>query len=377
MQENDARFTAGSELSGFPGATHGRRDAAHGNLTIVGLLNVILRRRGLVLLCATIPALLLAVPRFFTSRVYTATAAFTPRSRSAATPSLSGLAAQLGVAVPTGDQTNSPAFVERLLRSRQILGRVVAARYPLPGAPTRTGTLAEIYSIERSDSLTRRDAAIEQLRRNSRTDVDAKSGVLTLHVTSLTPALSAALGNRMIEEVNRFSLESRQSQASTERQFAEQQLGAARAALQQAEDRLRDFEQRNRSYDLSADLRLERERLQRSVIFRQQLYTSLSQNYEQARLDEARDTPSLLVLEPAEQPVHPDPRGVVKGAVLGFLGGVLLGVLLAFGREYFANMARDESSDIAEFASLRGSVIDDVLHPWRPIARRLRPTRGS
>jgi uncharacterized protein involved in exopolysaccharide biosynthesis len=111
-----------------------------------------------------------------------------------------------------------------------------------------------------------------------------------------------------MSEVDSFNLKSRQSQASQERRFTEQRLTQAQADKRQAEDELQAFLQRNRDFRSSPQLSFAYDRLADNVSLRQQLYTTLAQSYEQARIEEVRDTPVITIVEPPMLPARPDPR---------------------------------------------------------------------
>src|SRR2546428_650042 len=108
-------------------------------------------------------------------------------------------------------------------------------------------------------------------------------------------ALSGLASELGLALVNTFNLERRQSRAAQEKRFVETRRTEARDELQVAEDRLKSFLERNRDYRNSPQLVFDQERLAREVALRQQLLTSLSQAYEQARIDEVRDTPVITV----------------------------------------------------------------------------------
>jgi uncharacterized protein involved in exopolysaccharide biosynthesis len=51
------------------------------------------------------------------------------------------------------------------------------------------------------------------------------------------------------------------------------------------------FLQANRQWANSPDLTFQHDRLERDIALRQQVYTTLVQSFEQARISEVRDTP--------------------------------------------------------------------------------------
>ncbi|HEX5830509.1 MAG TPA: hypothetical protein VFY16_05970, partial [Gemmatimonadaceae bacterium] len=150
-----------------------------------------------------------------------------------------------------------------------------------------------------------------------------------------------------------------------------------RAELRAAEDRLQAFLQRNRVYRSSPELVFEFERLDREASVRQQLVASLTQAYEQAKIDEVRDTPVITMVERPEIPVRADRRLLLQKALLGLAVGVVLGILLVLLRHYLPGGGASASDEAAEFAALRREAIDDLTHPWRPITRLLRGRRAA
>ena len=85
-------------------------------------------------------------------------------------------------------------------------------------------------------------------------------------------------------------------------------MGEVRRDLQEAENRLAGFLKVNRDYQNAPDLRFQYDRLNREVSIQQQLFVSLAQSFEQAKIDEVRDTPVISVVEAPEVPARPDSR---------------------------------------------------------------------
>jgi uncharacterized protein involved in exopolysaccharide biosynthesis len=355
------------------GASRARGPAA-GDLTLVGLLNLTLRQRRLIVLCAAVTLVLGAGVRLLLPRTYTATSSFMPQSRRA-TPSLSGLAAQFGLALPGVDPGQSPAFYSDLVKTRPILSDVAAGRYEVhTRSGLETAALADLLQVKVKDSL-RREEVIARLRKIVAVDVALKTGVVELRVTTRYPALSAQLNRRILELLNAFNLQTRQSQAAQERRFTERRLGEVAVDLRQAEDKLQAFLQRNRDYRNSPQLNFEYERLAREVAMRQQVYTSLAQALEQARIEEVRDTPVITIVENPEAPVRPDPRGLAKTGLLALLAGAVIGVVAALGRESVTSGVAAQDRQWLEFAALMQGVATDIRHPLASLGRLLRRER--
>jgi uncharacterized protein involved in exopolysaccharide biosynthesis len=90
------------------------------------------------------------------------------------------------------------------------------------------------------------------------------------------------------------------------------------------------------------------DRLSRQVNMRQQLYTSVTQSYEGARIEEVRNTPVITLMEPADLPAQPDPRlALLKGMLAGLVGlglGAFLAAVLHASRGVFSTIRRESSN---------------------------------
>lgn len=289
--------------------------------------------RILIASAVLLGAMLGVISGLMRPRTYTSSAAFMGASSSMSPAGLSGIAAQFGVRIPTGDATQSPQFYHDLVRSRALLDSVVGSRfqYRAEGA-IRTGTLEELLGATGSSPGIRRENAIAALDATTSTAIGRETGVIRVSVSTVSPQLSAAVVDRMLELINEFNLKTRQSRAAAERRFAEARLSAVEAQLRAAEERLAAFRRENRQYLNSPELIGQSERLQRDVATRQQVYTSIIQAYEQARIDEVRDTPVITIVESPYVPVRPDRRGLLRLAILGGVLGLIAGMVVALGQ---------------------------------------------
>src|SRR5205814_260548 len=157
-----------------------------------------------------------------------------------------------------------------------------------------------------------------------------------------------------------FNTKRRQTQAAVERQFIEARLAEVRDEVATAEERLARFLRTNRLFQTSPELGFEHDRLDREVMLRQQLYTSLVQAYEQARIDEVRNTPVIVVVEQPRRPVKPESRGLLVKALVSLILTFLLAIGAAFGIE-FGRLARSQDPEgFLRFADARAHAVSDV-----------------
>jgi len=326
-----------------------------GDLRVIDTTLVLLRHGRLVLGLPLLLATIVVIVSLLQARTYTAAGAFAPQAASNLLARFAGVAAQLGVAVPTQQATESADFYADLLRSRNVLSELVHARYTRGRGPEATeGTFIELSRVRGADSADREDRAIRRLSRALSVSVKPRTGVVSFQVTTRDPILSRQLADRTLEVVNRFNLERRQSRAGAERRFVETRLADAERDLRGLEDRLQAWLQQNRDYKDSPRLLFEYQRLSNEVTLKQGVVTTLAQAFEQARIDEVRDTPVLTVVEDPVVPTRPNSRRTVAKAVLAMVFGAGLGVLLTALRERFDRLGANRPGFLTEARRVLG-----------------------
>jgi uncharacterized protein involved in exopolysaccharide biosynthesis len=352
--------------------------APAGVLSPVGLLNALLRRRGSILLLGILlPAVATLLSRM-RPLTYTSTASFAPHSRRASTSNFSGLAAQLGLNVPSGDASQSPAFYVNLLTSREILGAVVDSAYTFQHRNRVVrSTLADFLAPREERPLRKHSEAVRRLTDAIDVRQEPRTGVVSFGVRTVSPDLSRQVAERLISQLNEFNVSNRRTQAVVERQFAARRLDEMRGELRAAEYDLQSFYQRNRDFRNSPELVFQEDRLRREVTLRQQLYMTLAEGYEQAKIDEVRDTPVISVVERPNLPIRPDARGTVTLGVLAFLVGTLIGIVVAVARELFTRSRAAQIDEFVEFDALRRAAVEDLKNPLRPIRRALKRRQST
>jgi uncharacterized protein involved in exopolysaccharide biosynthesis len=348
-------------------------DAANDEISLLAVINVLLSSRWKIVMTGVALALLLVGVGLLQRRHFTAQASFVPQSR---TPqSASGLAAQFGLTLPGQRGDESPAFYTELLQSRGVLRTAALTQYA--SARSRAGrpgpaTLVDAYQKPGKPTEMRVDETIKRLRKDVGSSVSAKTGMVTLNVTADSARLAQEIAARMLQLLNQFNLDRRRSQAAEERRFTQARVSEVKAELRVAEDRLQYFLQTNRDYANSPSLRFQQERLASDVALQRQLFTTLSQAFEQAKIDEVRDTPVITVVETPEVPVRPDSRRLVLKAFAGLVAGSLLGMLVAVIQAMTNAQRVHRSEEFATYTTLKREALADLKRPWRPLVRALR-----
>ena len=276
-------------------------------------------------------------------RTWTSRTSLTPQQRRSNTPSaLSGLAAQFGVGVPFSDGTQSVFFYAELIRSRELLREVVLA--PYKAAEGGAVSLPPLLNVRDKDEAVRIDNAVRRLSQQLTVSADPKTNIVRLSVSLADPAVAQQVAKGILDRVNRFNLEKRKSQARAEREFAQRRVSETKSDMEQAENRLQAFLTQNRGFLSSSELKVKQDRLDRELALRQRLFNTLSETFEQARLEEVRDTPVITVLEAPELPAQPDRRFLALKTLLACVVGSVLAALLLLGVVVLRALIRSDPS---------------------------------
>jgi uncharacterized protein involved in exopolysaccharide biosynthesis len=190
---------------------------------------------------------------------------------------------------------------------------------------------------------------VRGLRARTEASSDKQTGIVTLRVELHSAQLAADVAKVMVSLLNRFNLESRQSQSREQRRFSGERLAVAEQELRAAEQAQLAFLQRNRQYLDSPLLAFEYNRLNRQVQLRQEVYQTLTKAHEEARIAEVRDTPVLTVIDSAVAPVRPSGPRRVLGTLVALIFGGALGVLLAYLAAARARTRRSPTPDYLAF----------------------------
>ncbi len=284
-------------------------------------------------------------------RTYLASASFISQTSDASRSGLASLAGQMGIAIPSSNQSQSPDFYLSLLRSRVVLLPIVHDTLTVDELAGKRMTVLDLLGVPSGTPLRREEQGITALQRLVSVSIAKSTGIVEYSIATKWRSVSLALVTKLLDGVNAYNERTRQGQATAERKFVEGRLNLATDELRDAENRLAGFLRTNREFGGSPDLAVGRERLQRELALRQQVFTTLTQAYEDARIREVRDTPVITVFEPPFAPSQPQRRGLLIGVLLGSVLGGLIGVLLSFTSGLLTRRQENGNTEAEEFAN--------------------------
>jgi uncharacterized protein involved in exopolysaccharide biosynthesis len=244
-------------------------------------------------------------------------------------------------------------FVEYANRPPNALGLISKYTLRLPftivealtkeetGQPAPAGTTDTGMPVLPSEE---ENKALEVISGKVSTSIDEETGLMTISVTAEGPRLAAGLTQSFVSNLTTRVREIRTKKVRRRLQFVKQRFQEAEQELERAEDQLATFLERNQN-PTTATLQFRRDRLQRQVSFKEQLYSELQSQLTQTRLDLQRRQPVVTVVETPVPPIESSgPRRLFIIVIGIFVGGVL-GIGLAFGKRMVsaqAEMGRQE-----------------------------------
>ena len=281
-------------------------------------------------------------------KLYPASFAFVPEGSDQG--GLASLAGQFGISAPFGNQAKQPEFYLALMQSREILAPIVLDTFVVRETGGRPVQFLDLFEIRGSPPSKRLENGLQKLRARTNPSVVRTAGIVRVVVRTEWPSVSLAISQSLLSAVNAYNLRTRQSQASAERKFVEGRLAEAGSALAIVENQLEDFLARNRSgINSSPALHSEWQRIERDVAAKTTILTNLRQEYEDARIREVRDTPTITVFEsPAVSPT-PEPRGRLGAVLLGLLLGGALGTIVSLTSAILSRRRSLADPDADEF----------------------------
>ncbi len=166
--------------------------------------------------------------------------------------------------------------------------------------------------------------------------VDKKEGYITLNVVGSEPIQTAELAMKaqqlLQDEITRFRIEKSQS----ELEYIQARYDEIKREAESYQEQLAKITDKTKDLTTTRD-RIEQDRIQSKYSIANSIYTELSKQLEQAKLQVKRDTPVLTVIQPVTVPDKPSNSRAKTLIVWTFFGGIL-GCGIVLGRNYWPKL---------------------------------------
>ena len=162
---------------------------------------------------------------------------------------------------------------------------------------------------------------VETLRGKISASLDEKSGIVSVTVTLPDNVAAAAVTEYTIRELTEYLTEYRTEKVLRDLTFVEEQLATAEVRFEAAQLALAEFRDSNQG-SLSARAQTDEQRLNSEYQIAFNLYNSLTQQYEEAKLKVQETTPVFKTLEPVQVPINDETSGAMILIVFIMLSGI-------------------------------------------------------
>jgi len=228
-------------------------------------------------------------------------------SKSSSSSRAVGLAAQFGVLIPGGGQSETNWIYPEIIKSRKLAKKLLALKFKIDKntsekklinilVPQKIQNQRPFHIIE--------EIASRKLRNMIEVSKNIKSGIYTLRITTRVPSFSYQLNNALILELDNLQKSYNKSETMKARLFIEERIIEIKKELNQAEEKLKNFITRNRRMDNSPLLTLEKDRLDREVILLNGIFTTLKQQLETTKIEEVKDSRYISIIDPPSIPIE-------------------------------------------------------------------------
>lgn len=204
-------------------------------INLLELLYVLFRRKMVIIKICSLAVVASVIYSLTLPNIYSATAKVLPPQKEAS-GGISALIGQVGglAGLAAGGLGGGSDLYVSILKSRSVADAVI-----------RRLDLVKVYHSEN----------LEAARKTLELSVNVqagKDGVITITAMDTVPRRSAVLANTMVDELEKTTVRMNLSKAGTERLFLEKRIALVRKDLNEAENDLKSFAQKNKIVQVDA-----------------------------------------------------------------------------------------------------------------------------
>lgn len=272
-------------------------------------------------------------PTFTSKSVFFTKIGGSGTSQYAQLASLAGI--NLGGAAKTVDPSD---YLDKVMQDEQFLKKILDQKWYVKGDSL---LLDDLWKLKIDTALPNwkfmyAKKKIEKLRRGGYLSLskNMKTSLLTLTTNFQGPECARDVNLFILQQFQRYLATNRKSQAKDKCAFILERIGEVKQSLQDAENHLTEFREKN-AMSTAPRVQIEEMRLLRQVTINQEIYLQLQKQYELARIDELDDQPLIEVVQKAEIPhlrSKPKRKNIL---IMGFILGLFTSVSLIAGQQWY------------------------------------------
>ena len=304
------------------------------------IVNIIIKyKKAFILKCMIIFGILGSTGSFFLTNYYSAGISLFPaENKSSSSSQLQSLALRAGVNLDQNDQSYN---ITDVAKSRRVAEKVLSNKWNNINLENKT--LISFWKLDEAGILskffnqtyTNEDLLNKGLKKYFMLlDVkeDRRTGLIQVNIEMESPNLAAEVANFIGSEIQSYIQKQNTVKAVKEKLFISGRLVVVKGELEKLEEDLKEFKERNRGYEVSPELFMIYSQKFREAEAKQQVYVTLQQQLELARISEVKQTPIINILDEARAPVSKSRPNRAIISLLSLLAGFLFGASISIIR---------------------------------------------
>jgi len=277
----------------------------------------------------------------------------TPSDGGANLGGLGSLASQFGVRIPEkgndADLSSTLLFPE-LIRSRTFAETILDKKFYTKKFGKRLPLLTILNDGEKSPEVSREklvQSAVSILSSILSFEQASRTGnsFSIIKVTAFEPVFAKELTEVALSELEKLNRYFKKQSVSDKIVFIKNRIASVEDDLEFSEQHLKEFNEKNRQV-ISPALQLELDRLTRDVDVQKNIYLTLKEQLELAKIEEVEKIAVMQVLDRPQIALDPSNKNLLGTVFLAAILGLGLGSLFGFVRSYINNSNMDERKKI-------------------------------
>ena len=304
------------------------------------IVNIIIKyKKAFILKCMIIFGILGSTGSFFLINYYSAGISLFPaENKSSSSSQLQSLALNAGVNLGQNDQSYN---ITDVAKSRRVAEKVLSNKWNNINLENKT--LISFWKLDEAGILskffnqtyTNEDLINKGLKKYFKllnVKEDRRTGLIQVNIEMESPNLAAEVANFIGSEIQSYIQKQNTVKAVQEKLFISGRLIVVKRELEKLEEDLKEFKERNRGYEVSPELFMIYSQKFREAEAKQQVYVTLQQQLELARISEVKQTPIINILDEAKPPVSKSRPNRAIISLLSLLAGFLFGASISIIR---------------------------------------------
>ncbi len=250
-------------------------------------------------------------------------------------PDAFGIAARMGFDIPINESGPKWVYPE-IITSRTLAKKVLRQKFDTEKFGPQKQLIAILSNSPRENKLSQNKLEIittSQLQSMIKVNENLQTGILSLKVEANEASLAQQVNEKIIQELDAHQRDYNKSKTTETKRFILDRIRNTENELIVAEEKLKDFRDRNRRIENSPALQLEQQRLAREVTVLTGVYTTLKQQLETTKIEEVRDSDYVVILDEPSFPLNKTRPKRLFVIIFSTIIGSVFGIILLFIKE--------------------------------------------